>query len=255
MNLIDSHCHLDVTEFVDDLPQVLSRARQAGVSGFIVPAISALGWPHLADLATLHAGLHPAYGLHPMFLSDHTDADLDALPQWVSRPECVAVGECGLDFFIPDLDATRQEAIFIAHIRLAAETGKPLIIHARRATERVIQLLRCHGPTHGVIHSYSGSLEQARLLIDMGFMLGIGGPITYTRSRRIREIVKECPLSHLLLETDAPDQPMSGEQGRRNEPAKLVRVAEAMAEIRGIPMADVAAQTRCNAQRLFGLAA
>jgi TatD DNase family protein len=190
-----------------------------------------------------------------MFLTDHTDADLDALPQWVSRSECVAVGECGLDFFVSDLNPIRQETIFNAHIRLASETGKPLIIHARRATERVIQLLRRHGPTHGVIHSYSGSLEQARLLIDMGFMLGIGGPITYPRSRRIREIVKECPLSHFLLETDAPDQPMSGEQGRRNEPAKLVRVAEAMAEIRGMPMADVAAQTRYNAERLFGLAA
>jgi TatD DNase family protein len=255
MNLIDSHCHLDVTDFADDLPEVIARAVQSGVSGFVVPAISASGWPHLANLAALHAGLHPAYGLHPMFLAEHTDADLDALPQWVSRSECVAVGECGLDFFVSDLDPIRQETIFIAHIRLAAETGKPLIIHARRATERVIQLLRRHGPTHGVIHSYSGSLEQAQSLIDMGFMLGIGGPITYPRSRRIREIVRECPLSHLLLETDAPDQPMSGEQGRRNEPAKLVRVAEAMAEIRGIPMADVAAQTRCNAERLFGLAA
>jgi TatD DNase family protein len=246
---------LDVTDFADDLPEVIARAVQSGVSGFIVPAISASGWPHLAHLATLHAGLHPAYGLHPMFLTDHTDADLDALPPWVSRSECVAVGECGLDFFVSDLNPIRQETIFNAHIRLASETGKPLIIHARRATERVIQLLRRHGPTHGVIHSYSGSLEQARLLIDMGFMLGIGGPITYPRSRRIREIVKECPLSHFLLETDAPDQPMSGEQGRRNEPAKLVRVAEAMAEIRGMPMADVAAQTRYNAERLFGLAA
>jgi TatD DNase family protein len=255
MNLIDSHCHLDVPDFADDLPEVIARAVQNGVARFIVPAISASGWPHLAKLSTRHPGLHPAYGLHPMFLTDHTDADLDALSQWVSRPECVAVGECGLDFFLCDHDPIRQESIFIAHIRLAVETGKPLIIHARQATERVIQLLRRHGPTHGVIHSYSGSLEQARLLIEMGFMLGIGGPITYPRSRRIREIAKECPLSHLLLETDAPDQPMAGEQGRRNEPAKLVRVAETLAEIRALPVIEVAAQTRLNAQRLFGLAA
>lgn len=255
MNLIDSHCHLDVAEFAEDLPQVLSRARQTGVYGFIVPAISASGWPRLADLAGLYSGLHPAYGLHPMFLAEHTDADLDALPGWVSRPECVAVGECGLDFFVSDFDPERQESIFIAHIRLAADTGKPLIIHARRATERVIQLLRRHGPAQGVIHSYSGSLEQARQLIGMDFMLGIGGPITYPRSSRIREIVKAVPLSHLLLETDAPDQPMAGEQGRRNEPAKLLRVAEAMAEIRGLSLTEVAAETRLNAQRLFGLAA
>jgi len=255
MNLIDSHCHLDVTDFADDLPEVIARAVQSGVSGFIVPAISASGWPHLAHLATLHTGLHPAYGLHPMFLTDHTDADLDALPQWVSRSECVAVGECGLDFFVSDLDPIRQETIFNAHIRLAAETGKPLIIHARRATERVIQLLRRHGPTHGVIHSYSGSLEQARQLTAMGFLLGIGGPITYPRSTRLRAIVQEIPLQFLLLETDSPDQPMAGEQGKRNEPSKLVRVAEALAEIRGMSVAEVAEQTRLNAKRLFGLAA
>lgn len=255
MNLIDSHCHLDVADFADDLPDTLARAQQAGVKRFIVPAISAAGWPHLAQLAVRHPGFLPAYGLHPMFLAEHTDADLETLTDWLKRPECIAVGECGLDFFVPDLDAARQEVIFREHIRLAAECDKALIIHARKATERVIQLLRQHGPVRGVIHSYSGSLEQARQLTAMGFLLGIGGPITYPRSARLRAIVQEIPLQYLLLETDAPDQPMSGEQGKRNEPSKLIRVAEAVAEIRGIPMAVVAEQTGINAERLFGLAA
>lgn len=255
MRLIDSHCHLDVAEFGTDLPETLDRARAAGVSGFIVPAIAAAGWTHLAELATRFPAFHPGYGLHPMFLAEHGDADLAALPDWLSRRECVAVGECGLDFFVPGLDVERQEAIFIEHIRLAAVFNKPLIIHARKATERVIQLLKQHGPSQGVVHSYSGSLEQARQLVDMGFLLGVGGPLTYPRSTRLRAIVQEIPLQFLLLETDSPDQPMHGEQGRRNEPEKLSRVAEAVAEARAISIADVAEQTSRNAERLFGLAA
>ena len=255
MNLIDSHCHLDVADFDGDLQETLARAQQAGVGRFIVPAISEAGWPHLADLAAKHRDLHPAYGLHPMFLAEHTDTHLDALPDWLKRPECVAVGECGLDFFVPGLDGRRQEVIFVEHLRLAAIHNKALIIHARKATEQVIQLLRQHGPLRGVIHSYSGSLEQARQLTAMGFMLGIGGPITYPRSTRLRAIAQEIPLQFLLLETDSPDQPMAGEQGKRNEPSKLVRVAEAVAEIRGMSVAEVAGQTGLNAKRLFGLAA
>lgn len=255
MNLIDSHCHMDVADFEGDLPETLARARQAGVDRFIVPAISAAAWPHLSDLAARHRGIHPAYGLHPMFLAEHTDADLDALPGWLSRPECVAVGECGLDFFMPGLDGKRQEVIFLEHLRLAGLHNKALIIHARKATEQVLRLLRQHGPLRGVIHSYSGSLEQARQLTALGFMLGIGGPITYPRSRRLRTIVQEIPLDFLLLETDAPDQPMAGEQGKRNEPSKLIRVAEAVAGILGLPVAEVAEQTGLNAKQLFGLAA
>jgi TatD DNase family protein len=255
MRLIDSHCHLDVAEFAADLPETLERAHAAGVTGCIVPAIAASGWPALAVLCVRHPAMKPGYGLHPMFLAEHTDAHLAALPDWLSRPDCVAVGECGLDFFVPGLDIGRQERIFIEHIRLAGVFDKPLIIHARKATERVIQLLKQNGPATGVIHSYSGSLEQARILADMGFMLGIGGPLTYPRSTRLRAIVQEIPLQHLLLETDAPDQPMHGEQGRRNAPEKLIRVAEAVAEARSVSVAVVAEQTTRNAERLFGLAA
>ena len=255
MRLIDSHCHLDVAEFAADLPETLDRARATGVSGFIVPAIAAAGWAHLAELAERHPDLHPGYGLHPMFLAQHRNEHLGALPDWLSRPECVAVGECGLDFFVPGLDAASQEAVFIEHIKLAVRFDKPLIIHARKATEQVIRLLRQYGPATGVVHSYSGSLEQARQLVDIGFLLGIGGPLTYPRSTRLRAIVQEIPLEYLLLETDAPDQPMHGEQGRRNEPQKLVRVAAAIAEARAVSVTDVAAQTTRNAERLFGLAA
>lgn len=255
MLLVDSHCHLDVADFANDLPETLTRANQAGVNRFIVPAIAAAGWPHLASLAAVHKGFHPAYGLHPMFLAEHTDTHLSSLPDWLERSECIAVGECGLDFFIQGLDVLRQEAIFTEHIRLAIHYNKPLIIHARKATERVIQLLKQHGSTRGVIHSFSGSLEQARQLVAMGFLLGIGGPLTYPRSTRLRSIVREIPLPYLLLETDAPDQPMCGEQGRRNEPCKLPDVARALAEARGLDIKEIAEQTTRNAKRLFALPA
>ena len=208
---------------------------------------------HADGIAILHINRYHRVGEWQAQPACRTDAHLAALPDWLSRPDCVAVGECGLDFFVPGLDVGRQQAIFIEHIRLSAALGKPLIIHARKATERVIQLLKQQGPATGVIHSYSGSLEQARILVDMGFMLGIGGPLTYPRSTRLRAIVQEIPLQYLLLETDSPDQPMHGEQGRRNEPEKLIRVAEAVAEAKSISVAEVADQTRRNAECLFGL--
>jgi TatD DNase family protein len=253
MPLIDSHCHLDLADFSADLPETLQRARASGVSDIVIPAIAASGWPNLAAIAGAHSGIHTAYGLHPVFLAEHHESHLAALPDWLARPECVAVGECGLDFFESHLDVAHQERIFIAHIQLAKQFNKALIIHARKATERVMQLLKQYGPVRGVIHSYSGSLEQARQLVAMGFMLGIGGALTYPRSNRLRAIVQEIALQHLLIETDAPDQPMCGEQGRRNEPSKLVRVAEAMADIRGMRLDEVAKQTTQNASQLFAL--
>jgi len=255
MPLIDSHCHLDVAAFDGDFQDMLERAQRADVEAFVVPAIDFKGWPGLQAMAMHYPAIKPAYGLHPMFLAEHRQEHLDALPDWLQKPECVAVGECGLDFFVPGLDVEQQEAIFIVHIRLAHALNKPLIIHARKATERVIQLLKIHAPTTGVIHSYSGSLEQARQLVDMGFMLGIGGPITYPRSNRLRAIIQEIPLQFLLLETDAPDQPMQGEQGQRNEPAKLPKVAHAVAEACGLSFETVAAQTADNTRRLFGFSA
>ena len=253
MRLIDSHIHLDVAEFAADLPETLQRAMQNGVEYFVVPAIDFASWPSLSQLAELNPPIKPAYGLHPMFLAEHLPEHLEALPNWLQRPECVAVGECGLDFFVPNLDVNQQEAIFIEHIKLAKQFNKPLIIHARKSTERVLQLLKLHGSVTGVIHSYSGSVEQARQLISMGFLLGIAGPITYPRSNRIRALVQEIPLEFLLLETDSPDQPLFGEQGRRNEPSFLPRIAQAIAEAKNLPIELIASQTTQNALRLFNL--
>ncbi|KRG68838.1 TatD family hydrolase [Pseudoxanthomonas dokdonensis] len=253
MQLIDSHCHLDASEFDPDRGEVIARARAAGVGQQIVPAINARGWPGLRDLCTAGAGLHPAYGLHPMFLADHRPSDLDDLKQWLRSGQAVAVGECGLDFYIEDLDRRQQHYYFDAQLRLAREFNLPVIVHARRAVEAVIVAIKRIGGLRGVVHSFAGSPEQARQLWDLGFMLGLGGPVSYPRAQRLRRLVADMPLEYLLLETDAPDQPDAGIRGQRNEPARLATIAATIAGLRGETVEHVAAVTTRNAMRLFAL--
>ena len=250
--LFDSHCHLDAEEFDADRDAVLARARAAGVGGILIPAIDAAGWPRIDELCRRDPRLLAAWGLHPMFIDRHRDTDLTALAQWIERQRPAAVGECGLDFFVEGLDAETQRRFFRRQLELAREYDLPLVIHARRAVEEVIASLRRVGGLRGVVHSYSGSEEQARQLWALGFCLGIGGPVTYPRARRLRRLVANMPLQWLLLETDAPDQPDADIRGRRNEPARLHRVAEEIAALRGIEVEQLAQATSANARRLFG---
>lgn len=253
MQLIDSHCHLDADEFDLDRDAVLSRAQAAGVGVQIVPAVTAASWPKLKQTCAAAAGLYPAYGLHPMFLSEHRPEHLAQLREWVEREAPVAIGECGLDFFVEGLDADSRRHYFQGQLELAREFQLPLVVHARRAVDEVIQRIRRTGRLRGVVHSFSGSPEQARQLWDQGFLIGLGGPLTYPRANRLRTLVTQMPLEFLLLETDAPDQPDAGIRGQRNEPARLLDIAQTVAELRGQPIEEVAAQTTANARRLFAL--
>lgn len=253
MHLVDSHCHLDAPEFDGDRDAMLARARAAGVAAMVVPAITAASWPALRQACVSDAALHPAYGLHPMFLAEHRPTHLDELRAWLEREKPCAVGECGLDFFVEGLDATAQGHYFEKQLQLAREFELPVIVHARRAVEDVIQTLRRIGGLRGVIHSFSGSPEQARQLWDMGFLIGMGGPVTYPRANRLRTLVATMPLEFLLLETDAPDQPDADIRGQRNEPARLAAIAAAVATLRGQAVEEIASQTTANARRLFNL--
>lgn len=254
MRLVDTHCHLDAAEFDADRDVVVERARAAGVERQVIPAVGAAGWPGLRGLCARHQGLHPAYGLHPVFLGDDAWQAMEALPGWLERERPCAIGECGLDHYVEGLDRERQHAVFVRHVELARDTGLPLVVHALRAVEEVILVLRRFPGVRGVVHSYSGSAEQARQLFDMGFLLGIGGPVTYDRARRLRALVAAMPLEQLLLETDAPDQPDSLRRGERNEPCHLPTVLATIAELRDEDPAALAAATSANAERLFGLA-
>ncbi|MDW8479596.1 MAG: TatD family hydrolase [Xanthomonadales bacterium] len=254
MALVDSHCHLDAPEFDADREAVLARARAAGVAAQIVPAVARAGWPKLAALAEDAPDLHPAYGLHPCYLAEHRPEHLDRLAEWLATHRAVAVGECGLDFFLPGLDRNAQEAILLGQLRLARELDLPVILHARRAVDAVIAAIRRVGGLRGVVHSFSGSLEQARQLWRLGFLTGFGGPLTYPTARRVRALVAATPAEFLLLETDAPDQPPAARRGERNEPAALATILEEAARLRGETPEALAALTAANAGRLFGIA-
>lgn len=254
--LFDSHCHLDAPEFDRDRDAVVARARAAGVRWQLVPGTHREEWPALRAACATDAGLHAAYGLHPTFLAHHRPDDLDALADWVARERPAAIGECGLDHYVEGLDRDAQQRYFEGQLALARETGLPLVVHARRAVEAVIHAVRRiggAGRVRGVVHSYAGSEEQAGQLHRLGFLIGIGGPVTYARARRMHRVVAAAPLEQLLLETDAPDQPDCAHRGERNEPARIFAVCEAVARLRGTAPAEIAAATTRNAARLFGV--
>lgn len=251
--LVDSHCHLDADAFGADREAVVARARAAGVLAQLVPATHADGWPKLREVCAGAAGLHPAYGLHPVFLDQHRPEHLGALADWIGREQPAAVGECGLDYFLEGLDREQQQRYFDGQLALAREYDLPVIVHARRAVDAVIASIRRVGGLRGVVHSFSGSPQQARQLWDLNFLIGVGGPVTYERARRLRRLVTDMPLAYLLLETDAPDQPDAANRGGRNEPALLVRVLDTIARLRGQDREEIAAATTANARRLFDL--
>ena len=250
--LADSHVHLDATAFDRDLDEVLANASVAGVDTMIVPAVDAASWPVIASLCGHHRGLHPAWGLHPVFLAHHVPANVQALSSLLNSNRPVAVGEIGLDFHLTELDADRQRHYFVRQLELAGEHELPVIVHARKALDEVIHTLRRRG-LRGVVHSFSGSEQQARQLWEMGFHLGIGGPVTYERAQRLRRIVASMPLEWLLLESDAPDQPDAAHRGQRNEPARILEILHCVAALRGESPEHVARVTRSNTRQLFGL--
>lgn len=253
MQLVDSHSHFDAAEFDDDRAEAHARAVAAGVGIQIVPAVDAAGWRKLRQVCADLPGLWPAYGLHPMYLDAHRPEHLHELRTWIEHERPLAVGECGLDCFVEGLDAEAQAFYFDGQLRLAREFDLPVIVHARRAVDAVTSAIRRIGGLRGVVHSFSGSAEQAAQLHRLGFLLGIGGPVTYERAARLRGIVAGMPLEQLLLETDSPDQPGASHRGQRNEPAHLVEVLDVVAALRGMPREALAAATRDNAARLFNL--
>lgn len=255
LRIIDSHCHLDDLAFDADRQWVLARADAAGVAGIVLPAVSARHWPRLRAVAALRPGLYAAYGLHPMLLAEHRPEHLSELANWLEREQSVALGECGLDFYLKDLDRGVQVEYFTAQLRLARDLGLPVIVHARRAVDDVLKFIRRFPELRGVVHSFSGSLQQAQRLFDQGFRVGLGGPLTYPRAQRLRSVAARLPLEAIVLETDAPDQPGLAHRGRRNEPAYLLEVVETLAALRAVSPAEVARATFNNARDLFGLPA
>ena len=251
--LVDSHCHLDFPEFDSDRDQVLARARAAGVGAFIVPGATAARFPHLLALTKAEADLHPALGLHPWFMDEHTPDDLETLERLAGCEALVAIGEIGLDFQLPEYDTRAQTALFETQLRLARERELPVILHVRKAHEAVLESLRRTGVHGGICHAFNGSLQQAEQYMKLGFLFGFGGMVTYPNARRLHRLARELPLDHLALETDAPSMSGARHRGQRNSPEYLPEVLEALARLRDEEPREIARRTTRNVERIFGL--
>ena len=253
--LIDTHCHLDAAEFDADRNAVLGHARRNGVGAIVVPAIGVGNFDAVAALCRENPDCVYALGVHPMYV-DRADADdLAALRARVARdrddPQLVAVGEIGLDHFVPGLDRARQEAFFVEQLKIARDFDLPVLLHVRRSVDAVLKQLRRLRPRGGIAHAFNGSAQQAGTLIDLGFAMGFGGAMTFTRALQIRRLVRELPLEAHVLETDAPDIAPSWLESGRNAPGELARIAETFAALRGVTPAAAAEQTQRNAFRVL----
>lgn len=251
--MIDSHCHLDFDAFEPDRSDVIELAKKNGITHILVPGTRANTWSKQIQLGEQYPELYIALGLHPYFLDSAKESHIDSLDQLLSahQTQVVGVGEIGLDFSI-QTETTRQAYFFERQLDLAIHHHLPVIIHHRRSHNQIIQTLKRKQVTRGgVIHAFSGSLYEAQSYLDMGFLLGVGGTITYSRAQKTRKALAGVPLEGLLLETDAPDMPMEGKQGMRNSPVYLPAVLNALAAIRTETKAQIAHQTDVNFNRLF----
>ena len=246
--IVDTHVHLDAAEFAADADAVIAQARAAGVGRFVVPAVTPATLDGITRLAAAHAEIAPAWGLHPLYVEQLEDDALARLRAQIAAQPPVAIGEIGLDAYPGAPDWARQQRIFQAQLALARELGLPVIVHARRAVEAVIQMLRQERPPGGIVHAFNGSAQQARQLRDCNFRLGFGGAMTFAGSTRIRRLAAELPLDAIVLETDAPDIPPAWANGTRTEPAWIARYAQVLADLRGVPLAEIIARTSENAR-------
>lgn len=249
--LIDTHCHLNFSVFDADRAEMLMRAHQVGVTHVIVPGVSAATWAEQRSYAARYANWLNAFGLHPYFIQQHSQADVETLRYQLEYGGAVAVGEIGLDATCADMP--RQRILLQAQLELAVEFDLPVILHHRKTLDELLKFVRQAGVRAGVVHAFSGSSQQAEQWAEQGFMLGVGGVITYPRAQKTRRAIASAPLSALVLETDSPDMPTYGKQGQRNEPAYLTRVFDALCELRKESPEQLRAALIHNTQRLFSL--
>ena len=250
---IDTHCHLDDPALFDRLREVIGNAGKSGINRFVVPGVNPEGWSRIAAIAHEIEGISPAFGLHPM-LADHYNKEvLVELARYAKS--AVAIGEIGLDYTLPEIPRERQMPAFRDQMRLAVMMGLPLLIHCRKAFRDLLLIMREEHVERvgGIMHAFSGSTEVASECIRLGFAISVAGPVTYRNAVRPIELVRNIPLEHLVLETDAPDMTPEPFRGNSNEPAYLVETAKKVADIKGVSLEEVAAVTTMNAELLLHL--
>jgi TatD DNase family protein len=253
---IDTHCHLDAAEFGGEQALIAAAAAQQGVSWIVMPAVERANFATVRALAAKLPNCTYALGIHPMYVPQADEADLLALRTAITAaladPRFVAIGEIGLDFFVPGLDhgplREKQEHFYIEQLKLAREFDLPVLLHVRRSQDILLKHLRRIKVPGGIAHAFNGSFQQAEAFIGLGFRLGFGGAMTFTRALQIRRLAVELPLEALVLETDAPDMSPSWLHPQINQPQEIPRIGAVLAELRGIPLAELAQATAANAR-------
>jgi TatD DNase family protein len=257
--LFDTHCHLDAAEFDHDREQVIARAQAAGVQAIVIPAVEVANFDRVRLLAhSFEQGFY-ALGIHPMYVEraapEAVEQLREALLQHRADPKLIAIGEIGLDFFVPEISSgeprAKQELFYEAQLKLALEFDLPVLLHVRRSQDTLLKYLRRHRVRGGIAHAFNGSLQQAQQFVELGFALGIGGAMTFDRALQIRRLATELELSALVLETDAPDiSPAWLAKGARNEPYEVLQIAQTLADLRGCLVAEVLSATAQTARRV-----
>ncbi|WP_206811354.1 TatD family hydrolase [Paradesulfitobacterium ferrireducens] len=248
----DTHAHVDDTRYTDDFPEMLGRAQAAGITRILNVGYDLPSSERSLKLARECDFIYAAVGIHPHDAKDVTDTTWDALRELAADPKAVAWGEIGLDYYRDLSPRALQQEVFIRQIELADEAGLPIIIHNRDAHEDVYRIVKEHTPKHGgVFHTYSGSWEMAKQLLNLGFYLSFAGPLTYKNARQVLEVAEKVPSDRYLLETDSPYLTPEPYRGKRNEPAYVREVAVRLAQARSLPLEEVAVQAWQNAERLF----
>lgn len=257
MPLIDTHTHLDFEPFDPDRHEVLARCRAAGVERIVVLGVHEANWQRVWQLTCNEPQVHAALGLHPVFLQDHRPAHLEILRDWLERlrgaEKLCAIGEIGLDYYIEDPDKERQQRLLEAQLALAEEFELPVLLHVRRAHAAMIATLKRHKLKRGgIAHAFSGSWEEAREYIRLGYKLGLGGAGTWPQAHRMHRVLRQLPLESIVLETDAPDIAPHSHAGQRNSPEFLPDICRELAAIRGIAPEALAEASHRNSCELFG---
>jgi len=266
---IDTHCHLDAAEFDVDRDAVRQRARDAGVGLCVIPAVERANWARVREVAHRYNDVY-ALGIHPLYVPQAQDDDLQALDELLTLsrtdPHLVAVGEIGLDYFVPALcepaQREKQWRFYTAQLQLARKHNLPVILHVRRSADMLLKGLRQTKVQGGIAHAFNGSLQQAQAFIDLGFVLGFGGAMTFERATQLRQLAATLPLSAIVLETDAPDIPpqwvyrtaeqrAQGQAQGRNEPMELLGIAETLGQLRSLSQTQLSTGALSNVQTVL----
>lgn len=251
--LFDTHLHLDDSKYDADRAAVLLRARQAGVEWMVSIGTTLVDCAWAVDFAAAEAGIYASVGIHPEMVGDWQDKDLQALEALASRPKVVAIGEVGLDYHSEGFDREKQQHVFREMIRLSRRHKLPLVIHQRDAAQDTLRILSEEGggSEGGVFHCFAGDGDCARGAMSLGFDLAVGGILSFPSAKDLRGVIAQVPMEHLVLETDAPWLAPQAYRGKRNEPAFIVAVAAALAELKKISVDEVERLTTLNAKRIF----